>query len=189
MKDIVNSIKEELVSIWKLMSDTRMFLTKIKKFDEYEKQFREWRAKLQKYPHDANIRKEIRKSIIVFRNYFRTNGYNLKLGSKDIKVFSFKSDDATALGFRRMVLIIDNNNVYYITGDENHLELLRFLSRKLNAGNDYYFKDAHHLWYRWHNNVLQIYGSDSEDKNQFEKLKIYIENNKNYLLKQLKNLN
>ena len=188
MKDFVNSVREELVSIWKLLNDTTIFLSRIKKFGEYEKQIREWRAKLQEFKSNPDVRKEIRQNIIYLRNHFRSNGYDLKLGSKDIGVFGFKSDDAPNQGFKRMVLVIDYNNIYYITGENNHQELMKFLALRLKVESIFYFKDVHNLWYRWYNNVLQICGADSEGKDDLEKLENYIENNKNFVLKKLKNL-
>ena len=188
MKDIVNSIREEIASIWKLLNDTTIFLTRIKKFNEYEKRIREWRARLQEFHGNPDVRKEVRQSIIELRNYFRSNGYDLKLGSKDVGVFGFRSDDAPIHGFKRMVLVIDGSEIYYITGENNHQELMRFLAFRLKVESIYRFNDVHSLWYRWHNNVLEFCGADSESKDDLEKFERYVENNKSLLLKKLRNL-
>lgn len=188
MKDFVNSIREEIASIWKLLNDTTIFLTRIKKFNEYEKQIKEWRDKLQRFLNNPDIRKEIRQSIIYLRNYFRSQGYDLKLGSKDVGVFGFKSDDAPLHGFKRIVIVIDNDNIFYITGEDNHQDLMRFLALRLKVESIFYFKNVHSLWFRWHNNVLQFCGADSESKEDLEKFKKFIENNKGLVLKKMKNL-
>ncbi len=188
MKDFVNNIREEIASIWKLLNDTTIFLTRIKKFDEYEREIREWRAKLQRFRSNPNIRREIRQSIIFLRNSFRSQGYDLKLGSKDVAVFGFRSDDAPLYGFKRIVVVIDNDDIYYITGEDNHQELMRFLAFRLKVEDIYHFRNIHNLWFRWHNNVLQFYGADSEGKEDLEKFEEFVENNKSLILKKMRNL-
>ena len=188
MKNFINNIREELVSIWRLLNDTSIFLKRIKKFNDYEKQIREWRAKLQKFYNNPDVRKEIRENIINIRNYFRSQGYDLKFGSKDVGVFGYKSDDAPIYGSKRLVLVIGKDNIYYISGDNNHQELMKFLELRLKVNDIYNYRNAHNLWYRWHNNVLQLCGADSESSEQFEEFSKYVENNKEFILKKLKNL-
>lgn len=188
MKDFVNNIREEITSIWKLLNDTTIFLTRIKKFNEYENQIRDWRAKLQGFRNNPDIHKEIRQNIIYLRNSFRSQGYDLKLGSKDVGVFGFKHDDATLYGFKRIVVAVDHDNIFYITGEINHQELMNYLASRLKNKSNYKFKNAHSLWYRWHNNVLQFCGADSESKEDLEKFEEFVENNKNLVLRKMKNL-
>lgn len=188
MKNLVNSIREEIASIWKLLNDTTIFLTRIKKFNEYENQIREWRSKLQRFRNNPNIRKEVRQSIIYLRNSFRSQGFDLKLGSKDVEVFGFMSDDALIYGFKRIVLVIDDDDLFYITGEDNHQTLMNLMALRLKVENIYYFNNIHNLWFRWHNNILQFYGADSEGRESLEKFVEFVKNNKDFILKKMRNL-
>jgi len=189
MDNFVNKIREETASIWTLLNDTTIFLLRIKKFDEYEKDIKEWRNLLRISINNTEVKKEIKKNIIELRKSLRLQGYNLKLGSKDIQVFGFRSDDAEIEGFKRLVIVI-NDDIYYLSGDANHQELMRFLSLKLHVESLYSlpYSQVHSLWYRWKDNVLQICGSDSEANDDFDIFKKYVEENKNKLLKKLKDL-
>jgi hypothetical protein len=180
-----NKIKEEISSIWTLLDDTSIFLSKINKFEDYEKDIRYWKECLRNYHHNSDIRNEIKREIINLRKNLRLDGYNLQLGAKDIEVFEFKSDDASLEGYKRMVLVIDKDDFFYLTGEENHMLLLKYLCIRLRKKEGYAFKGIHFLWYRWIDNILQFCGADSESKYNYENFKEFVKNNKNNILKKI----
>jgi hypothetical protein len=188
--DFVNGLKEEIASIWTLLNDTAVFLSRIKKAEDYEKDFKEWRAQLQRFQGDVNVRRDVREKIIALRKFLRAQGYDLVLGSRDLQLFGFKSDDATLQGYRRLVIAIskDQKDIFYLSGEDNHVSLIEFLAARLGTGSLYAMADVHSLWYRWRDNVLQICGADTETREDYENLKKFAENNKNLILKKLKKL-
>jgi hypothetical protein len=187
MNNFFNNLREEISSIWTLLNDTEIFLIRIEKFNEYENDFREWRNKIKLYHNNDTIRTETKKDIINLRKSLRLQGYDLRLGSKDIKIFGFRSDDATLAGYRRMTIVLSKENIYYTTGEANHQELIHQLCIRYNINDIYNLGEVHSLWYRWRDNILQFCGADSESKDDFEKFIEYTKNNKNLLLKKLKN--
>ena len=188
MESFLNKIHEEITSIWKLLNDTTIFLNRIKKADLYEQDLRDWRINIQKYRSNPEKIKEIKKNLIEFRKTLRLQGFNLQLGSKDIEIFGFKSDDAPLEGYKRLTIAYTGNEIYYIKGEENHQELTRLLAFRLRVESIFIFKEVHHLWFRWRDNVLQIFGADSESKDDLERFKKYVDENKSILLKKLKNI-
>jgi hypothetical protein len=187
MNNFFNNLREEISSIWTLLNDTENFLNRIEKFNEYENDFREWRQTIKLYHNNDEIRTRVKQEIIDLRKSLRLQGYDLRLGSRDIKIFGFKSDNATLEGYRRMTIVFNNDNIYYITGEANHQELIRQLCTRYNINDIYNLGEVHCLWYRWKDNILQFCGADSESKDDFEKFIDYTKNNKNLLLKKLKN--
>jgi hypothetical protein len=188
MSNFLNSIREEISSIWTLLNDTEIFLNRINKFEEYENDFREWRKNIKQNFTNSETRTRVKQEIINLRKSLRLQGHDLKLGSKDIKVFGFKSDDATLEGFRRLIVVLCPDNVFYITGDENHQELMRFLSLRQGIESIYSLGEVHSLWFRWRDNILQICGADSESKDDLEKFVEFTAKNKSLMLKKLKNV-
>ena len=188
MERIINTLKEEISSIWTLLNDTEIFLNRINKFGDYEKEIREWRNTIQSNINNSEIRIIIKKEIINLRKSLRLQGYDLKLGSKDIKFYGFRSDDAVKEGFKRIVLAVKKDDIVYITGDENHRELMDILSMKYGYSEVSSIGEVHSLWYRWKDNILQLCGADSETKEEFERIIKFVENNKNLVLKKLKNI-
>lgn len=188
MKDFVNKLREDIASIWTLLNDTEVFLNRTKLISEYENDIRRWRSKIQSFRNHPEVRKEVREDIISLRKSLRLQGYDLRLGSKDIKCYGFKSDDASVEGFKRCIIIIVNSgkDLYGIAGEGNHLQLYEFLTSRLHSSNIHSFTGVHSLWYRWKNNILELCGADSETKDDFEKLKVYVDNNKSLILKRLK---
>jgi hypothetical protein len=185
----VNKLREDTASIWALMNDTEIFLSRHKIFHEYERDFREWRSKLQRFHLDNQVRKEIKESVVALRKALRLQGYDLKFGSKDVQCFGFKSDDAPLEGYKRLVVVLDGvTDIYHISGDDNHRELQRYLELRHKFSNIFSFNGVHNLWYRWKDNILQLCGADSETKEDFELFKKYVEVNKNLVLKKLRGI-
>jgi hypothetical protein len=187
MSSFLNNLREEISSIWTLLNDTEIFLIRIEKINEYENDFREWRNTIKLYYNNDKIRTETKKEIINLRKSLRLQGYDLRLGSKDIKISGFKSDNATLEGYRRMTIVLSKENIYYITGEASHQELIHQLCMRYGINDIYALGKVHCLWFRWKDNILQFCGADSESKDDFENFIKYALSNKNLMLKKLKN--
>ena len=122
------------------------------------------------------------------RKLLRLQGYDLRLGSKDIALEGFRHDDAMGEGFRRMVLGLADDDVYYLAGEANHIELAEMLENQCRQKRSCKPYRLHCLWYRWRNDVLVISGADSETAEMFEDLKAWFAPNREFLLKKLARL-
>lgn len=130
----------------------------------------------------------MRDSIITLRKELRRRGYDLTLGSRDIKLEGYRNDAAVQEGFTRLVMAITDSAIYYLAGQENHVQLMTWLDQQLHRGRVRDIRQKHYLWYRWRSNLLVLSGSDTEMKEDFEELRQYVEENKLFMLKQLKKL-
>lgn len=183
---IINNLAEKFTSVRVLLFDTENFLKNNQLWNEYESTFRELRKTLDTYKNSEESISQIKDRIVAIRRSLRLSGYDLKLGNLDINFCGFRSDDAVADGFRRMVLSITNEGkIYFISGTDNHKDLFRFMQLKYPAAD---LNDTHSLWYRWRNNILQLCGSDSEPPDNYDLLRKYAEKNKNFILNKIKSL-
>lgn len=187
---IVNDINEYFSSAWVLLSDTTIWLSNNRRlFTQYESQLRELRHRLESSRGDLETIREIRKDIAQIRKTLRLQGYNLKMGSIDLKLEGFRNDDAIVKGFRRCVLyLMEDGDVIYITGLENHLELDAGLEARLTNTGYRPVSQKHYLWYQWINRVLVLSGSATETAEDFEEFREYVKENKNHLLRKLKKI-
>lgn len=170
-------LEEGFASTWKLLSDTNHFLSRTKIFNLYESQLRDWRHDLQTYRQDTVRVQEIRKEIVLLRKELRQQGYNLMLGKFQIRTEGFRSDDSLGLGYQRVVLICVDNQIYILTGQDNHNVLKEYLAERLNKLQVRQNRDFHSLWYRWDNRLLLIAGADSETKEDYEDFRKDVEDN------------
>lgn len=184
---IINNIHEHYSSAWVLLSDTTIFLSNNTKiFHQYESDLRRFRKKLESYGNDHEIIREVRQDIAQIRKTLRLQGYNLKLGSVDLRVEGFRNDDAISKGFRRCVLyIMEDGNILYTTGLSNHIELESEMESRLIAVGYKPVRIKHYLWYNWINRVLILSGGATETAEDFENFKEYVSENKDHLLKKL----
>jgi hypothetical protein len=188
MPTLFTRIAESVSSTWLLLSDTTNFLSRVGLLEEYDREIRGWRSELARFRGKPDRVREIRDNIVALRKLLRARGYDLRLGSKDIALEGFRHDDAAAEGFRRLVLGIAADDVVYLAGDVNHLELADALEQRMQARRIGGAVDMHFLWYRWRNQVLVLSGAASETADQFEKLKEYFATNREHLLKKLLHL-
>ncbi len=188
IRRIANGIAEHFASAWKLLSETTNFLSRTPLFDQYEKMLREWRYKLQHNPGNSELIRDVRQQIIALRKALRDQGYDLTLGSRDLVVQGFRNDSSLADGFMRLVLFIADESVFYICGQENHIELSGHLESQLQRAGTRGVRQRHYLWYLWHNNVLILSGADTEAKDDFEQFRTFAEENKLFLLQRLRKL-
>lgn len=187
---IFNNINEYFSSAWVLLSDTTIFLSNHTKiFHQYESQLRNLRRRLESYSNDTEIIREVRLETAEIRKTLRLQGYNLKLGTVDLKIEGFRNDDSMARGFQRIVLfLMEDGDIIYITGSSNHIDLESALESRLMAIGYRPISQKHYLWYKWSNRVLILSGAATETAEDFEKFKTFAAQNKSLILKKLKKL-
>jgi hypothetical protein len=188
MNRFLNNLAENLASTWKLLSDTTNFLSRVKLLERYEQELSAMRGQLYRFRKDAETVHRVREQVVSLRRELRSQGYDLRLGSRDIVLESFRHDDAMAEGFRRLVLGIAEGDIVALAGDLNHLELAEGLEVRLRSARSRRAYRMHYLWYRWRNRVLELAGAASETAQAFEELKGYFETNKELLLRKLAHL-
>jgi len=188
MPTLLNRIAEKVSSTWILLSDTTNFLSRAGLLERYEKELREWRADLARYKRQTSKVQVVRENVVALRRLLRTQGYDLRLGSKDIALEGWRHDDAVAEGFRRVVVGITDNDVVSLAGEANHIDLADALEQHLQAQRRHFACEMHFLWYRWRNQVLVLSGAASETAEQYERLKEYFAGHKELLLRKLSRL-
>lgn len=183
----ISNLNEYFASVWTLMSDTTIFLTNNTKiFHQYEAQLRELRHRLEKNRTDTEVIQEVRQELVIIRKALRMQGYNLRLGSLDLRLEGFRNDDALSEGFTRCCLFLaEDGNVFYISGTANHIDLDSALESRIAAGGYTPIQAKHYLWFKWENRVLILSGAASETKDDFEEFREYVAENKSLLLRKL----
>jgi hypothetical protein len=186
-------LSDRFFDSWRLLSETTQFLSRIPVFFQYEEQLRSWRQQLQSSGKNTEASKKIRGEIIELRKLLRHEGYDLSLAGQRLTVDTFRNDAALGNGFRRVVIFFCEDGAYWLSGDENHVALDAFLERQLNSirRNDrssLQIRSKHYLWYRRSGNELILSGSDTETKEDFERLKAMADANSLVILAQLKGL-
>ncbi len=167
-----------------LLSDTDNFVSRSGLTKHYDRTLREWRRAIQENRKNPERIQHIRNEIVSFRRARRSEGWELRLGSLDIHLKGFRSDDALALGFRRMVLMAgDSGVIRYVVGSANHIELGQELEQQIRRHplpeNGY----THYLWYRRIAGAIELAGADSQPRDSHERLKHYIDRHKSSLVK------
>jgi len=175
---------ERFTDVWVLLTDTDHFVSRAGLLEKYESQLKTWRSNLMRFKNDGEVRRRIRREIVDFRRERRVEGWELRLGWLDVQLKGFRSDDAMAVGFQRLVLLIcDSGEIRFIAGSGNHIELDRELELKLRQSPLDGTVERHYLWYRRIEGMIELAGADSEMKESFERLKVYVDEHKSSLVK------
>jgi len=190
-----NSLKDLLSDrfsdTWKLLSETSRFLERTPVFSQYEEDLRLWRRDLQDAGKSGEAAQLIRKEITELRRSLRQQGYDLSLARQNLVVNGFRNDSSLAEGFRRVVIFFGEDDVLWLSGDDNHITLAELLERQLETRfvrQRFGIRSKHYLWYRRKGNELLLSGSDTELKEDFERLKVMAEANSLLILAKLKEL-
>jgi hypothetical protein len=187
---ISDVIGDRFTDVWKLLSDTTSFLSRTPEFHQYEEQLRSFRSELQS-SNTPETAQKMRKEIIDLRKALRYQGYDLSLGTQTLSVDRFRNDASLKDGFKRVVIFLTNSGIVWLSGEENHIMLADYLESRIqnNLADDHMRIIAkHYLWYRRRGNELILSGSDTETKEDFDRLQAMAEANSLYILGQLKNL-
>lgn len=189
LREIQERFGELFANAWVLLSDTDRFLSRARLMPRYERRVREWRQRLQESRGDPEAIREVRQEIVGFRKALRSEGWELRLGSLDVVVRGFRSDDSLARGFRRMVIYLaENGSIYHVTGDANHIELDEDLRTQLRARSIGGAMQPHYLWYRVSAGRIELAGADSEDRESLDRFSEVVDERKSDLVKALRDL-
>jgi hypothetical protein len=178
---IARSLSERFASTWRLLSDTTSFLSRTSALEQYERQLRDLRARLQTSQGDDRMTGSIRKEVIELRASLRLQGYDLSLGSLELSVKGFRSDASVNEGFRRAVVFIGPKGIRALAGEANHIELHDRLEAGLSSKAPIEIRSKHYLWYRWSGGLLSLSGAATETEADFERLREWCENPENRL--------
>ncbi len=175
-------------STWELLSETTAFINMREDAGLYQDTLRNWRRRLQEGARNPETERQVREEIVALRKAFRKNGFDVSLGSLDIRCNGFRNETSIHEGYQRIVVLISDREVFYEVGGGNHIDLWEALEQKTRSlpirGN----REYHHLWYVWKGNVLFLAGADSEPKDAFERFCHIVDTKKLFLLSALKKL-
>ena len=190
ISSVLNNINEHFSSVWTLLSDTTIYLSNNKKlFQQYELHLRELRHRLEANRTNQDVIQDVRSELAAIRKGLRLQGYNLRLGTLDLRLEGFRNDEALAQGFKRCVIyILEDGDVLYLTGTANHIELDAAMEARLRASGYFSVEEKHYLWFKWANRVLILSGAATETADDFEDLKDYVEEKKEFLLRKLERI-
>jgi hypothetical protein len=185
-------IRDYFADTWKLLSDTTVFLGRTPEFHQYEAQLRQWRAQLQNAKRSQEKAREIRVLVTALRKDLRLQGYDLGTGAQSLTFDGFRDDACIAQGFRRVVLFLAEDDIYWLAGDENHLSLGEYLEKQLASGTlapaGVRIRSKHYLWYKRDGGSLILCGSATELAADFARLCAIGEANTLLFLSKLKKL-
>jgi len=153
MATFFNRFAESISSTWRLLSDTTNYLSRAKMLEQYDAELRGWRERLSRSRNDPQVARAVREDIVALRKLLRFQGHDLRLGSKDVAIEGWRHDDAMAEGFRRIVLGCAEDDVYYVAGDANHIELAEMLESQCQSRRRCKPYSLHCLWYRWRSDL------------------------------------
>ena len=140
---------------------------------------------------DVGKQKQIRQEIIELRKSLRLEGYDLSLARQNLVLDGFRNDASLGEGYRRVVIIFGDQDIYWLSGDDNHITLSELLERQLLTSfkkRSDFIRSRHYLWYTRKGNNLVLAGSDTETIENFERLKAMAEANSLKILAKLKGL-
>ncbi|MDR2258462.1 MAG: hypothetical protein LBE14_04865 [Treponema sp.] len=182
-------LSDRFSDAWKLLSETTVFLGRTGEFHLYEQQLRFWRSELQSAPRNSEVAQRVRSEVAELRKHLRLQGYDLTLGKQNLLFDGFRNDTSFGEGFSRIVLFITADDLLWLMGEDNHITLAGLLERRIeNAHGRAQIMGKHYLWYRRRGNDLILSGSDTETKEDYERLKAMGEANSLFFLSKLKSL-
>jgi hypothetical protein len=190
---LADLLSDRFSDVWKLLSETTVFLSRTGEFDTYEEQLRAWRSELQTAGRNTETAQRIRSELTELRKHLRLQGYDLSLGRQNLIIDGFRNDTCLGEGFRRVVIVIAEDKVFFMAGDDNHIALADYLERRIDAEalsrkTRVRILDRHYLWYRRDGQDLVLSGSDTETEKDFERFSAMCRANSLLFLSALKNL-
>jgi hypothetical protein len=188
VSSLTTLISENFRGVWILLSETTTFLSRTHLLAQYETQLREWRSILQTSHNNNEMALSVKRELIELRRNLRFQGYDLSLGSQMLTFDGFRNDACLREGFRRIVLFISDDGVYWLVGEDNHVTLSTFLEERMDQLKVRQIRERHYLWYQRRKNELVFSGSDTETKEDFERLKRIGEANPLLFLSSLRSL-
>ncbi|GHV86185.1 hypothetical protein AGMMS50230_17930 [Spirochaetia bacterium] len=190
-KSLRDLLSDRFSGTWQLLSETSQFLSRTPVFAHYEDQLRVWRRDLQNADKGGEVFRQIRDEITELRSFLREQGYDLSLAKQSIVLDGFRNDASLGEGFRRVVLFFADDDIYWLSGEDNHITLAELLERQLESRFQQRrcsIRSRHYLWYRRRGNDLDLAGSDTETKEDFERFKMMVSANSLVILAKLRGL-
>jgi hypothetical protein len=182
-------LSDRFADTWQLLSETTQFLSRTAVFHQYEDELRILRRDLQSVGNDSENARRIRGEITELRKSLRLQGYDLSLAKQTLVIDGFRNDASLAEGFRRVVMFFGEDDIYWLAGEENHITLAELLERQMDVQRRHFvIRSKHYLWYRRKGNELLLSGSDTEGKEDFDRLKAMAEANSLIILAKLRGL-
>jgi len=163
---------------WKLLDETASLLNRTAVRSRFEKQLAAIAIRFQSAPLNLPVLKEVHAALTELRKQLRLLGYDLSMGKYTLIFDGFRNDDAYGR-FTRMVLVIDQNDIFYWKiGDENHETLSSLLENSMRKNNapgtpEIKIKGKHYLWFLRTKSSLSLSGSATERPEAYEQLKAY----------------
>jgi hypothetical protein len=186
-------LSDKFADVWKLLSETTVFLSRTREFDAYEEQLRSWRSELQSSGRNTEAAQRIRSELTELRKQLRLQGHDLSLGKQNLIIDGFRNDACLGEGFRRVVVFIAEKDIFSIAGEDNHIVLAELLERRIEAEalsrkTRVRILDRHYLWYRRDGPNLILSGADTETGEDFERFSAMCRANSLLFLRGLKSL-
>ena len=188
---LTDLLSDRFSDTWKLLSETTRFLERTPVFAQYEEELRSWRRDLQIAGKSGDVSRRIRQEITELRGSLRREGYDLSLARQNLVLKGFRNDSSLGEGFHRVVIFFCEDDVYWLSGDDNHVTLAELLERQIETRLSRQrprIRSRHYLWYRRRGNDLILSGSDTETKEDFDRFTLMAETNNLLLLAKLKQL-
>jgi hypothetical protein len=187
-RPLAQFLSDHFSSEWKLLAETERYISNTPEFPAFEQRFKEWRRRLSAASTGDTELVSVRSEIVALRKEFRHKGYDLSLGLQRLILDGFRDDSAMADGFRRVVICIADEGVFFHTGSDNHCVLGDELERTLTSGSRATNREYHFLWYLRTSRGLVLSGSATETREDFLRLEARVSANPLKLLSGLKGL-
>jgi hypothetical protein len=189
---ITELVSDHFGDVWKLLSETNLFISRIGEMSQYETQIQGLRRELQEAGNNRDRVLEVRAALIELRKNLRLLGYDLSLGKMNLVFDGFRHDDSMREGFKRLVLFLGDRDIYWLSGTDNHIALGSYLEQRLN-NSEFMRKHLrilgkHYLWYLRRKTEFILSGSATETKEDYERLKAIGEAKPRLFLSRLKGL-
>ncbi|MDR0389974.1 MAG: hypothetical protein LBH73_07880, partial [Spirochaetaceae bacterium] len=117
---------------------------------------------------------KVRAELVELRRHLRCLGYDLGLGNQKLIFDGFRNDVCLAQGFKRVVLFITREHIFFLAGEENHITLGNFLEHtfeRWDLPDRPRITGKHYLWYRRRDNELILSGSDTERPEDYRRVR------------------
>ena len=128
---LVDILSDRFSDVWKLLSETTLFLSRIGELPSCENQLRAWRLELQNSGKKQEVSQRIRSELTALRRTLRLQGHDLSLVKQNLVFDGFRNDASLGQGFIRVVMFIYSDDIYWISGEENHISLGSRLERQM----------------------------------------------------------
>jgi hypothetical protein len=188
-KQSKQSLAKQITEVWRVLNETALLLSRTIVKSRFENQLAVLRSELQRAPANPGVLREVSVVLTDIRKQLRMAGYDLSMGKYTLIFDGFRNDDSAAEGFQRLVLFIGDKDLYWKTGDENHLLLASVLGKTLEKSSKrVILLEMHYLWFLRTKTTLTLSGAVTETEEDYQKLKVRGEADNLLFLSKLKGI-